>query len=565
MKKILVLIAVTLQILTFKISFSQTPITGTLTYDFSTGSLLLDSYKPIGITKKGALNKKSSNSQRSPVNQIFGLHDGQGVAIVVTNINPLKYYAESNATFITTTTAPPTLTAVGVEDLFKGVKKPEAKPSDSTPVRDTRLRDLDPLRTTRDDGSPIPRPNTIKIQEIKELINCIKKNIVTIEVKESLAKETGKVFQSFNNLYTEMKKLDNVDAAGFKAKMQDVLVTPLHNITSKAPALSVSLNSFTDVSNSNLDLIKNYILDNIDDAVKEMNDCYDKLFDTLAKYPLEKATLEEQFKKDKQNLKTDLMLVQLPATRKEFYKLQDWAKNTRETINDKLWPEINKILAVYLFCNDLRFTIPAGTVMADEDLVNITLVIKNVSDNKEVRKIERIKFHTIGGFRMEYGVGLYVTGLGDDEFVMERKTRIEKVAVLNGTSIDTVLQNVNYTSLKAANTKNVNWGTMAYFQGRSNWGSWVNIGGYFGIGLLLNNAAKPIFSAGGSLVFGRIPRGNLNIGAVWGKVNRINPKYEPGKEVQGDITDPTVSVTKSGLLIGITWNLGKVGKPAPAN
>ena len=67
------------------------------------------------------------------------------------------------------------------------------------------------------------------------------------------------------------------------------------------------------------------------------------------------------------------------------------------------------------------------------------------------------------------------------------------------------------------------------------------------------------------MVFGRIPRGNLNIGAVWGKVNRVNPKYELGKEVQGDITDPVVSVTRSSLLIGITWNLGKVGKPATDN
>lgn len=564
MKKLIISCLFILPILGFKISFGQgqVPVTGTLTYDFSSGALWLDSSRPIGKVPLFKFFK------RAPRNRIFGLYDGQGVAINIMNINPLKYYAETNVSFTTTAVAPPTLTAVSIEDMFKEVEKPKAKPADSVtapPTRPGAAFDRNTERLMTDEGRPIQRPNAAKMQEIKDLIDCIKQNITAIESKETLAKETGKVFQSFNNLYAEMKKLDNIDSTGFKTRIQEILITPMHNITSTVPNLSVTINSSTDINASNLNILKEHITGNIDIAITEMNSCYEKLFDTLAKYPLEKAALELQYKNDDRNMKTDLMLVQLPATRKEFYKLQDWAKAVREAVNDKLWPEINKSLVAYLFCTDLRFTLTAGTIMANEDLATVTLIIKNVSDNKEVRKIESLKFHTIGGFRMEYGVGLYVTGLGDDEYVTERKTRIEKVAVLNGTTVDSVLQNVNYASLKESSSKNVNWGTMAYFQGRSNWGSWLNIGGYFGIGLLLNNNAKPIFSAGGSLVFGRIPRGNLNIGAVWGKVNRVNPKYELGKEVQGDITDPVVSVTRSSLLIGITWNLGKVGKPATDN
>jgi hypothetical protein len=199
--------------------------------------------------------------------------------------------------------------------------------------------------------------------------------------------------------------------------------------------------------------------------------------------------------------------------------------------------------------------------MTDEDIAEVTITIKSIADNKEIRKIDRIKFHTIGGFRMEYGVGLYVSGLSDDEYVMDRTTKIEKVGVLNGSNIDSVLQNVNYTTPRLSSDKNINWGAMTFFQARTNWGNWFNVGGYFGLGLLLNNNTKPIFSTGVSLVLGTIPRVSLNIGTTWGKVNRLNTKYDLNEPFKGDITDPTVTKTKSRLLIGLNWNLGKINIP----
>jgi hypothetical protein len=514
-------------------------ITSQLVLDYRTGKMFFNS-KSIGV--KG----KKDNAR------IFGVKDGQAISVLVRNINPLKYYVESSVAYINTIASPPALTGVNINDLFKDVKMPSAAPAEKTAVPENPE---DTSAGAMDDGGFDKK----KVEEMEQKINCISGTIQTIKQAQVFSQEIGNSFEAFNEYYQQMKTADNIDKESFYKYIDEGIVQQIKEISSKINQPGITIVDRYSINAKNINLLKNAITEAIRQSIEEMNECYETLFDELNNEDNGREKDELQRRNEKDRLK--LMLSQLPATRKEFYKLQDWAEKVKEA-NDKVWPAVNKILSLVSFSLNLNFDLPAGTVMADEDVTNITLTIKNISDNKEVRKIERIKFHTIGGFRLEYGVGLYVTGLGDDEFVFDRTSRIEKVPILNGTTIDTVLQSVGYTTPRISEEKAINWGTMTFFQGRSNWGGGFNIGGYFGLGILLNNNAKPIFSTGASIVLGRIPRGNINIGAVWGKVNRLNPKYGVGKEYKGDIIDVTVSKTSYSMLVGLTWNLGKVGAGA---
>jgi hypothetical protein len=528
------------------IAKAQVKITADLEYDFSTGHFSLQNGNTVGMGKK-----KDTHSTR-----LFALKEGQGITVNVKNLNPLKYYTELNGNYQSLNASIPAVTAIEVNDYFKLLNKPAVA---------TGAEEKKPaLGPARAPAAAQPAPNSAIMQEIMQRIDCVAGNFILINKCKKTAKELASVFASYNNYYNNLKQQDQLDVKDVKASLKSLVSDQLQQIagTTGKGILTSNFRNAIDVTTDNVALLKTDLLNSIDQALEETEECYDELYDLVLQNPVETNAVQEEYALRRTPADTELMLTRLPKTKKEYFKLKEWAKGVRETIAEKIWPDIAKSHAAYLFCLGLEETTNAGTFMVDDDVLELSLLIKKVTDNKELKKIDRIKIYTTGGIRASYGAGLYFSGLDHHEFTNTRSEKLEKVATLtDNNTIDSVIQNVGYTSINQTNKRKASWGAMTFLQARTNWGDGINLGGYMGIGLLLNDETRPIFSFGGTLAFGRLSKlVNLHFGVVYGKVDRLNPKYELNKAYKGDITDLTIKETHSSFLLGMTWNIGAIGK-----
>lgn len=524
---------------------AQVKVTADLDYDFITGHFSTKNGNTVGMKRaKGFSPRKKHNTY------LFTLKEGQGVTVNIVNMNPLKYYAELSGQRQTLTSAPPDITLIKVDDYVKLLKPPAVNAGEKKATEGEHPH-----------GAPPPIDEDI-VAAIKEKIACIVNGLKAAEMAGNAAKDIAQVFASFASYYKMVKDLDAFDVSTLPGTMRSMVADRLQLVrTTNSSIINTSFAVATDVNQDNMDAIKQSLLSAVQKAVDDIRACYDRLYDLALQNAPELKNVLAFYKARPVTDEKEIMLASLPDTKKEFLKLLDWAASIKETIKEKIWPDVDKAIVSYLQLFNLSSVINAGTFMVDEDVMDLTLTIKKTADNKELKKIDHIKIYTTGGIRVNYGAGFYLCGLDNDEFAIRKAEKIEKVATLTANNtIDSVLQNVSYSAINKTSKRNISWGAMTFLQGHTNWSDGINLGAYFGLGLLLNDEARPIASAGLSVSLGRLSKMvNLHAGVVFGKADRLNPKYTPGTEYKGELTEVTVKEMHSSFLFGVTWNIGKIG------
>ncbi len=192
-------------------------------------------------------------------------------------------------------------------------------------------------------------------------------------------------------------------------------------------------------------------------------------------------------------------------------------------------------------------------------------------ENKDVTKIKfelnrggqipetfTYDFLNRGGFKVDFSVGFFLTGLRDQNIVMQNvKSSDTTFYTQNFQKTDSILdiKDVSKNRIVVENNGDfrVGLGALSHFYWRTgrrhNWSITT--------GILIDNDSNVNYALGGSLILGLEQRLLLSAGGVAGKVKRLPNIYTVGQILESNISSISpIQVWDWSWFFGITYNFG---------
>lgn len=221
---------------------------------------------------------------------------------------------------------------------------------------------------------------------------------------------------------------------------------------------------------------------------------------------------------------------------------KEFSDDFKKTFNDT-YDKINE--------NNFSFTYKIPEVQ-DVDQTNFLFDITPKNKNLALPAVKggKISVYSKGGFKVDVSSGLYGT--------MALKNDLYSLRLTDDNS---VTPSVKVNKFIREETGNGEFGFSSFFHFYPRTGGFVNVSGIIGAGLNFAEKPKPRYFGGVGFLFGRNNRIGINVGQVFGNVNRLSDQYKDLTQLPEDEKDIKYKTKLvNGWFLSLTYNISFLSK-----
>lgn len=222
--------------------------------------------------------------------------------------------------------------------------------------------------------------------------------------------------------------------------------------------------------------------------------------------------------------------------------------------------------AAYWFAKVANYRVfdSKSILIQNRDVINLTLNKYHNGQLKTISNEALRSYHTSGGFKIDFSVGLFGSGLINKSYTTIGQVVMDTAYFQNPNgTIDrdsiVAIDSVEMRKIIKDDLGKFDIGPAIFLHGYWRTGIDINISGTFG--LSINQSGSPRFLLGLSALFGKDSRWVISGGGAWSKIKDLASGYEENQVIPTSVllqnsTLPTKDVWKSNLFIAVSWNFG---------
>jgi len=278
-------------------------------------------------------------------------------------------------------------------------------------------------------------------------------------------------------------------------------------------------------------------LDVVIKRLKEANEC-DKICDIISKVVAKIETIFKGYGYD-------------PDAQTLVNYIADELQNINEVYKDKVAAILTSYQQLRDTRNFARYYIPK-VQNVDEYIFTLSILPKSGATLATIVDHQPIPAPTIGGFKIDFSSGLFITKLRDQRLSLKPDSTV----IPNSYGADSIVYNRRFQIINESEKNKVDFGLAAWMHAYTRITPYINIGLNIGAGASIGPNPAIRYFGGGSLLLGRSGRLAINYGCVAGYVDVLSDGYKNQTYTsQGDLKALTKKSFRTGSYWGLSFNI----------